>query len=750
MGWHVWSTLAAPGRNFLVQIMPRRARRVGRGSTASRSSRRPQARSLAGRMLLGGLVGIVLLASAGPSIVGASHQQPLTRPDFVQSGETGFGDRRNTWAWSMAWWNNRLYVGTNREWRCVSDWMNHFAFAGFAYPSNDPDMAGLCPQNVADLDLRAEIWRWTPGQATADPGTWERVYQSPQIPNPDYPGRMTAREVAFRSLDVYRDPSGQEALYAFSVNTKAMWAGRVPPPTILRTTDGAAWDPIPQDPGTFMGELPNASFRSPASFNGQLFAIHATVQGNGPIVASPYPALGNDQWTQVSPEGEPYYAVAPFNGWLYAATFDPFGGYSIQKTRAVNTANPNSPDPPYEWITVVDRGAYRGSKPADFILQMYEFDGRLYVGADSHAEVIRINPDDTWDLVVGTPRQLSDGRWIYPLSTLDEGFSNGFNKHIWRMGAYDGQLYTGTYDSSTIWNGEPQVDAAVRHLLGFDLFRTDDGWYYSPLSTDGFGFPLAMGVRQFAGTPYGLFFGTANDTQGLQIWRGSPKAETNGLAAPARVEVEVGGGRPVLSWEPVPGAQRYVVFRAPLRNMQLPIIPGSWTSGIANIQDLLLLKEYWFPEPLVQAGVTRDTVFVDTGAANTDTGRYIYVVAAEGAQGRRSAYSNQVQVWNTALRPPAMTFGLLGVAASRLYSRGRFTSEQEAVATRSAIEQVRGLVANGELVQAFDQLQALRAQILAGSVVQSPDAKDLEIQVSKLLRRIKLARHGVIDPASLP
>jgi hypothetical protein len=47
--------------------------------------------------------------------------QPLARSDFALSASRGCGDRQNSWAWSMVWWEKqrRLYVGTARATSCT-------------------------------------------------------------------------------------------------------------------------------------------------------------------------------------------------------------------------------------------------------------------------------------------------------------------------------------------------------------------------------------------------------------------------------------------------------------------------------------------------------------------------------------------------------------------------------------------------------------------------------------------------------
>src|SRR5512133_1871448 len=147
-----------------------------------------------------------------------------------------------------------------------------FADTYLPYPPTDPDLS--CPADGTDLSLRAEIWRWTPGG-----NIWQRVYQSPLDldnpgPGPPVPapvGKKLPYEMAFRGFAAHTEPDGVEALYAFGVNTTVMWdSNKLPPPRILRSTDGVTFRPLPQTPGTFLGDLPfnfdHSSFRSPVSY----------------------------------------------------------------------------------------------------------------------------------------------------------------------------------------------------------------------------------------------------------------------------------------------------------------------------------------------------------------------------------------------------------------------------------------------------------------------------------------------------
>ena len=164
---------------------------------------------------------------------------------------------------------------------------------------------------------------------------------------------------------------------------------------------------------------------------------------------------------------------------------------------------------------------------------MQEFRGRLYVG--SERELYRVNPDDSWDLVVGTPRKTPDGRKLEPLSGFDYGFDSFFNIHMWRMGVHGEYLYIGTQDQSTRWRVNPIVAAPLIDKMGFDLYATPDGRLFTDVSRNGFrnyvdfhnSQPVSepdnifnRGMRSLISTPHGLFAGSANYYYGTKIWKG--------------------------------------------------------------------------------------------------------------------------------------------------------------------------------------------------------------------------------------
>src|SRR5689334_5506841 len=68
-----------------------------------------------------------LMPSVHPIVV--RRRGPLQAADFTSVAEPGFGDRWNTYPWSMLWWRGRLYVGTNRAFPCVEYFQMHARFS---------------------------------------------------------------------------------------------------------------------------------------------------------------------------------------------------------------------------------------------------------------------------------------------------------------------------------------------------------------------------------------------------------------------------------------------------------------------------------------------------------------------------------------------------------------------------------------------------------------------------------------------
>jgi hypothetical protein len=495
---------------------------------------------------------------------------------FERVSTGGFGDRHNSFAWSMGWFKGHLYVGTGRAFLCTTAATADRQTGSHLFRSAAPDLE--CAATVEDLPLSAEIWRYSPTTRV-----WQRVFKSPEdVPVAwdagGQPIKFTARDMAFRDMAVFTEADRTKALYVAGVSASAMFdrngpyavtAGSYPPPRILRTTDGFTWEALPQTPGTFLGDIaqqrPGAiqarGFRSMHVHAGKLWVSASDFRGVGFVIASSNPSAGDDAWAQASPPADelPIWTLATFKGWLYATTGDRTNpaGYGVWKTRGEGQG-------PHVWQPVVTQGGFQVPEyRSPDALSLAVFKGNLYVGTDRPTELIRIHPDDTWDLVVGGPRVTPDGDIKRPLSGLLTGFGNLLNGHFWRMTTHDDSLFLGTWDWSIGIRAVPFIESLARHEFGADFYNTSDGIYWNVISKTGFGDPFNYGVRTVVSTPAGLFVGTANPFYGAQVWRASSVSPENpdpggplpgGLASPAYLEaasVVVAGGTPMLTWQPV-------------------------------------------------------------------------------------------------------------------------------------------------------------------------------------------------------
>jgi hypothetical protein len=195
------------------------------------------------------------------------------------------------------------------------------------------------------------------------------------------------------------------------------------------------------------------------------------------------------------------------------------------------------------------------------------------------AEIVRINADGSWDLIVGAPRSTENGA-KEPLTGFHAGFGNLFNGYIWCFGVHEGWLYTGTYDWSIMlrWAKLSEMPAMVRRFAervglekivsnqgGFELWRSFDGENWLPVDRRGFGNPYNCGVRNLISSPHGLFVGTANlfgprvavpanggwsfadnPDGGLEVWQSGREELSRGVAErPAASRVgSLGAGAP--------------------------------------------------------------------------------------------------------------------------------------------------------------------------------------------------------------
>ena len=667
-------------------------------------------------------IAVLLLSSAllAPS---AAHGQPAPPAALDKVVEHGFGDPQNSYAWSMAWFKGKLYVGTGRNVMCVETAVTQYYFPSEPFYTTQPALNVRCPANRYDLDLRAEIWQYAPRT-----GRWRRVYQSPaDTRNPRARRKFLARDIAFRGMKVMRDRHGREALFIGGVtaNEYVPENARAHPPRLLRTYDGKRFHDISvplvvRRSGQFIDRRP-VGYRGLEVVGNRLYVVASTaLTGDGAVFEVRNPFGRKGRFKQVTPRNMHVFELQKFDRRLYVGTGSYETGFGVYKIRRTSRA-------PYRFRPVVTNGAGVGRKMVS-VVSMYPFRGHLYVGAVSWfnagelpaSELIRIGHGGQWELVTGDPRPGPDGQVRNPISGLPAGFGNVFNSHLWRMVEKDGTLYVGTLDwtwllqDSESWAREWAwlVDSVLTPEYGFDLWASCDGVDWVPVTKNAFnGDPYDFGVRTLAAGRSGVFIGSANHAFGTQIWRytapvcgssagadpaGAAQAPRQGAAeAPRHLLTDAQRDGTVVSWEPARGAVRYRVERAeyveaPLSMWRSPRNAHGFLSEAAlprpaprgapgSIETKAAVQQP--PEVL---GTTTRFYFVDrTRQPGT---RYVYQVFAETmAQGR--AVPSNIQIVPDP-RPPA-TLDQLDAAASGLRASAAEISQLHRLRQARQIQRLR-------------------------------------------------------------
>lgn len=434
--------------------------------------------------------------------------------------------RQNNYAWSMAELGDYIYVGTARN--------IPYSILSSGLFGDIPVPPALIPR---DADNAGEIWRYKKDGTTG----WQRVYKAPPIP----------LNIGFRYMIAYNN-----ALYAGAFTPTS------PELLILKSVDGETWTPLASN-------IQGYSTRAIVVHQDRLFmgALPLTGVAAAQLFTTTDPELG---WEKVNlagdagsnPQGN-IDLLLSYNDQLYVATALPTG-FELWRT---NNTLPQLND----WKLVVDKGA--GDARNEHPWSLAVFKDHIYIGTAIEVailsinpddplvppkgfDVIRVAPDDSWELIVGgipvSPTEPVTGTRGLPLSGYPSGFGDLTNGYCWQIQAFDDKLYLGTWS----WNNLiPQIisvipdivetllpanasDAITQFLrlifsthltntlyiigyrsLGCDLWESNDGILWLPVSLNGLGNPYNYGVRKlFAASDQNLYLGTANPFQGCEVW----------------------------------------------------------------------------------------------------------------------------------------------------------------------------------------------------------------------------------------
>jgi len=479
----------------------------------------------------------------------------FTADDMYEVAAQGFGDRGNSYAWTMAYFKGKLFIGTNHNFACLVR-----SLQGKGSGGGSSEVPVECAPSLLEEDLRGRIYTYDPATRAV-----ELVYLSPTMKGLTSDGTFAdvAVDIGYRTMTVFREPDGTDALYIGTFVTTDVVGG---PPRMLRSADGRTFTTVP---GSVVNSPDYVSYRSLTVYKNRLYAIALPAQSRtAALLESSDPMSGDFRVVSTPGFGDltniTAFELAVFKGYLYVGTATVDEGFQLLKTQAVGV-------PPYTFQPVLTEGAYRGAQNQN-VVSLMPFRDYLYVGTGINfvglrqlgvidpaaPELLRVAANGDWQLIAGEARATPDG-YKTPLSGKGPGFGNPLVGYMWRMVEHDGVLYMSTFDLSVLAQYAPdeQIDGMVarveagdnerlKQLLavmdgreaadlvsalegGFDLWASGDGVSWREVTRSGLGDDFSYGVRSFASTPIGLFLGTANPFFGLLLYQAqAPGTDTDG------------------------------------------------------------------------------------------------------------------------------------------------------------------------------------------------------------------------------
>lgn len=439
--------------------------------------------------------------------------------------------KQNNYAWSMAEFNDFIYVGTGRN---ITLYSVNILSIGAKAPL-------LISQDEADNN--AEIWRYKKD----DTRGWERVYKSSSEDN----------IAGFSCMVVHATKNGSPALYAASFsfeNSKSKVF-------VLKTTDGSNWTKVG-------GQLEGSSSRAMVSFNGNIYL--STLESES--------VMGEERsllYVSKDPEFFDFKLVVDYDDPEYIEGKNPAGGIdnmeifndklyiSVHSAEGLEVWRSNDTIPKLnEWTRVIDKGFGDGLNKNSLAMGVYK--DHLYITSIKGlplillvplgAEVVRIDKEDNWELVVGgDPIDKTEpvtGIRTKSISGYDGGFSNPFNVYVWQIREFKGRLFATTFDHGSnievlrniaFLNKDILVNLVgeelyshiiklydfilekfdkINYSRGFDMFMSNDGVHFMPVSFDGLGNGNNYGgTILMVSSDNNLYVGTSNPYDGCEVLR---------------------------------------------------------------------------------------------------------------------------------------------------------------------------------------------------------------------------------------
>ena len=413
--------------------------------------------------------------------------QKLSNPTKGEKEADGFNsavDRRNGYAWAMAESKNYIYIGSNRN-IIFSLIKSIFILGNFAETITDlifeDDVSTETVDNSAEIfrynKLTKKIEQVYKSELTLEGGFYESGYISAVSFKPynednesiyigafgnNYTRILKFKENYVIDVDkpevVFIDNTGKSSVGAMEVHEAKLYFGLMITDTDLRIMESAApskntWN-IVADLNDF-NNIPNVDIGSSRSggifdlisYNGYLYAIIGS--GNKPINESGF-LIFKGKYIGLMAKGSNRY------GWKWDMIVGPNGKYEAGmgiNSYAIATPFKYKASDGKEYVYV---GTFSNVIQSTQKLISFDF-SYLYENFVKPTQLYRFDENDNWEMVIGTPSkneplQIRIGNYKAGFVPDNSGINYSSNHYIWRMAEYNGKLFLGTFDSSSLYD----------------------------------------------------------------------------------------------------------------------------------------------------------------------------------------------------------------------------------------------------------------------------------------------------------
>jgi hypothetical protein len=413
--------------------------------------------------------------------------QKLSNPTKGEKEADGFNsavDRRNGYAWAMAESKNYIYIGSNRN-IIFSLIKSIFILGNFAETITDlifeDDVSTETVDNSAEIfrynKLTKKIEQVYKSELTLEGGFYESGYISAVSFKPynednesiyigafgnNYTRILKFKENYVIDVDkpevVFIDNTGKSSVGAMGVHEAKLYFGLMITDTDLRIMESAApskntWN-IVADLNDF-NNIPNVDIGSGRSggifdlisYNGYLYAIIGS--GNKPINESGF-LIFKGKYIGLMAKGSNRY------GWKWDMIVGPNGKYEAGmgiNSYAIATPFKYKASDGKEYVYV---GTFSNVIQSTQKLISFDF-SYLYENFVKPTQLYRFDENDNWEMIIGTPSeneplQIRIGNYKAGFVPDNSGINYSSNHYIWRMAEYNGKLFLGTFDSSSLYD----------------------------------------------------------------------------------------------------------------------------------------------------------------------------------------------------------------------------------------------------------------------------------------------------------